>query len=555
MTIDDDGDGFDNVFPFTPSGASDSRRSPKPVIRLTDNAFSQTAIEIENAIVAAHLPVYAYASHLVYPAETEVDGPDGSHVRMVRLVPFTVPLLRQFMDKAALFEKFDGRTKKWKLTRPPADIAELILRRFGFWPFPAVVGVTTAPTINSDGDILAEAGVEPHSRLLLGGLPPLPADMPDQPTRADALRSIAVLEDLFSEYAFTDESSKSVALSMLISPLCRGCVSQLPLHAVNAPAPGSGKSYLAKIAAAILTGRACPAIPPAPREEEFEKRLIGAMLSGAPIICLDNITGTLGNATLCQAIEQPIVEVRMLGGSELIAVEQRTAFFANGNNLTIAADLTRRTLMVSLDRNEERPELHVYEHAPFEQVLANRGEYIAHCLTIVRAYILAGRPAKLSPFLSFDQWSDNIRSALVWLGRADPCDSVEVITANDPDRQQREAILSAWPEFETEYTVAELIAIAAAERADKKRKVEERTDFGSAAVFEEPPLWVALKEAAGDGKQSIDSRKLSWYFRQHLLNRVVTIQREENGENLIFQAKLLKGRKKHQAVTWVLSSH
>ena len=56
-------------------------------------------------------------------------------------------------------------------------------------------------------------------------------------------------------------------------------------------------------------------------------------------------------------------------------------------------------------------------------VMADRGKYIAACLTICRAYIAAGRPDKLPKLASFGGWSDTVRSALVWLGEADPVKS------------------------------------------------------------------------------------------------------------------------------------
>jgi hypothetical protein len=55
--------------------------------------------------------------------------------------------------------------------------------------------------------------------------------------------------------------------------------------------------------------------------------------------------------------------------------------------------------------------------------MRDRGQYVADA--IMRAYIEAGKPGKLPKLASFDAWSDSIRSALVWLGCADPCDTME----------------------------------------------------------------------------------------------------------------------------------
>jgi putative DNA primase/helicase len=96
-----------------------------------------------------------------------------------------------------------------------------------------------------------------------------------------------------------------------------------------------------------------------------------------------------------------------------------------------------------LDAMKERPEQRVFRQRPTDMVLADRGKYIAACLTIVRAYVTAGYPGKLPPLASFEGWSDNVRSALCWLGCADPVDSLELARAEDPDQLQREGMITA----------------------------------------------------------------------------------------------------------------
>ena len=68
-----------------------------------------------------------------------------------------------------------------------------------------------------------------------------------------------------------------------------------------------------------------------------------------------------------------------------------------------------------------------------EMILADRGKYIAACLTICRAYIVAGRPGKLPQLASYGEWSDTVRSALVCLGEADPVKSQDRTHAEDPE--------------------------------------------------------------------------------------------------------------------------
>jgi hypothetical protein len=92
----------------------------------------------------------------------------------------------------------------------------------------------------------------------------------------------------------------------------------------------------------------------------------------------------------------------------------------------------------------EQPEFRQFNFDPVERVFADRGKYVAAALTICRAYIVAGRPGRAPRLASFDGWSDTVRSALIWLGKADPVKSMESARAEDPERVELGDMLEAW---------------------------------------------------------------------------------------------------------------
>ena len=112
------------------------------------------------------------------------------------------------------------------------------------------------------------------------------------------------------------------------------------MHVACAPTSGTGKSFLFDIAAAIAIGHPCPVMAAGRNEEETEKRLGAALMAGQPIINIDNVNGELGGDALCQVIERPLVEIRILGKSELVRIETRSTVFATGNNLRLLGDMT-----------------------------------------------------------------------------------------------------------------------------------------------------------------------------------------------------------------------
>src|SRR5262249_52745892 len=151
-------------------------------------------------------------------------------------------------------------------------------------------------------------------------MPPVAA----APTKEDALEALALLNTLLAEFPFANEASRSVAVSMLLTPVLRGVLSPaVPMHCTTAPEAGTGKSYLQDIASCIAVGDRCAVLSVAADDpKETEKRLIGAAWAQQPIIALDNVGGgeLLMGDFLCQATERPVLQIRPLGTSNLVRI-------------------------------------------------------------------------------------------------------------------------------------------------------------------------------------------------------------------------------------------
>jgi putative DNA primase/helicase len=426
------------------SGAT-SAKMGRPIIRIAGGELSGMATTAEKHLVAAGAPLYQRGSMLVRPIIEEVPASDERKTKIVALQPVDDVFMRDMLCRHVEWQKLQRRGNAETLTRadPPSDVARTILKRVGEWGFPPIVSASTTPTLRPDGSILSEPGYDAATGLLLVDPPALPS-IPEKPTFDDALEALNLLDGLLDEFAFVDEASRSVALSALITPIARGTFSVTPMHASRAPSSGSGKSYVWDVAAAIALGEVCPIIAAGRDEAETEKRLGSTVLQGYPLVSIDNINGELSGDFLCQAIERPIVNVRVLGQSKVVRVVNRQTLFATGNNLRLTGDMPRRSLLCSLDTKLEHPEERVFKADPIESVLADRGKYIAAALTVTRAYIVAGRPGKLKPLASFKGWSDTVRSPLVWLGHTDPVKTIVTVRSEDPDQQALATLLSAW---------------------------------------------------------------------------------------------------------------
>jgi len=134
--------------------------------------------------------------------------------------------------------------------------------------------------------------------------------------------------------------------------------------------------------------------------------------------------------------------------------------FATGNNLVIAGDLTRRSLLCRLDARCEHPERRRFAADPLFAAKAQRTRLVAAALTVLKAWRVSIEQVKLPSFGSFEHWSQRIRAPLLWLGQADPCDTTIGVQAEDPKLLSLVAVQAQWREHlgtGTEHTVQQII--------------------------------------------------------------------------------------------------
>lgn len=474
------------------------------IIKVKGGGLSDEATKGEKALIDANVEIYQRGGSLVRPVIEEVEATKGKLTKTARFVTVDLSYLNDKLCQSAYWEKSDGRAKKMVKINPPPHIAQTILSRVGEWEFPQVVGIINTPTLRPDGSLLLDAGYDSSTRLLLVEAPSMP-EIPDNPTKEEAIKALALLDDLISEFPFADKASKSVAFSAMITPVVRGAFSVVPMHVATAPTAGTGKSFLFDICSAIATGQKCPVIAAGRNEEETEKRLVAAVLTAQPIISIDNLNGDLGGDALCQIIERPIVDIRILGKSEKMRIESRSVIFATGNNLRLVGDITRRAITCTLDAKQERPELRKFKSNPIDKILADRGKYIAAILTIIRAYTAAGKHNPASSLGSFEEWSNIVRSALIWLSCDDPVATMSAARENDPALQAVSSVFTAlYNVIKLEpHTAKQIISLA-----------EERSQNSD----DEPDKKMALREAlinALDSKSNIDTKTLGKWFSRN----------------------------------------
>ena len=470
-------------------------RANAPTIKLIAGQRPAAVIAGMAALVDAGIELYRRDRQLVYVSRVPARAVDGRAILIPGIVRVETPALQHQLGRAATWIKYDGRSRKWAQVDVPVEIATTIAALPNEWPFPAIVGVIATPTMRPDGTLLLVEGYDEATGYFLFDPPVMPA-MPVMPSRADALAALQLLLGLLTEFPFADDASRAVALSLVLSLVLRPALAPTaPLHVVTAPEAGSGKSFLFDLASLIAIGEVAPAIGRGLTPEETEKRLVGAALEGRTLILVDNCNGELRSEFLCQAVERPLIKPRPLGTSTMPTIANSFVCGANGINLEIADDLVRRTLQCTLDADMETPYLRQFRLDPAAEILADRGKYVAAALTIVRAYVVAGMPDRPVPLASFRAWSDKVRGALIWLGQADPVDTIARLAVADPARERRSevfaVIAAAFPNGD--FSVRDLV----------------KASEGKAALHE------ALVGIGGKGGEGVSNETLGWWLRRN----------------------------------------
>ena len=406
-------------------------------------------------------------------------GDGAALVRLsgARTVPATRDWLVDHLDRTAEFF-----TVKMMKEAPPMEFAQdaptwlasAILSKNGERRLPRLSAVITAPILRTDGSILSEPGHDRESSLLYLSDRETAPSVPDRPTVQQALAALVRLWAPVRLFPLVDEVDRGVILAGLLTACLRASLPTAPGFAGDAPAAGTGKTLLMQTIGALGSGEIPPALPPASnQDEECRKRLFAALRDGYKTMLWDNVRDVFGNAALDAFLTAPVFADRILGVSETACLPNRALFLVTGNNLRLVGDTCRRVLVARLDASMDTPYTRSFDFDPLQTVLGRRESLVIDALTVVRAWIAAGRPhVAKGRTASFEAWDELVRQPIAWIAQfsqeaglpsfADPLEATKRAFAHDPATAKLAAILTAWDNCfgDRPTTVAEAVSRA-----------------------------------------------------------------------------------------------
>ena len=388
--------------------------------------------------------------------------------RPVAMQAVDPPLLTALLNRSAMWMSFwEGRLHH---TRVPADVVRdmIAMPHRSVRVLDAVVHL---PVLHRDGTVTASEDYDPETRLFQAVAPAVAEAVESVPVVPDASGRAAAREllnqDLLGEFPFARPSDRAHLLAALLLPAVRHWIDgPIPLHLIEAPSEGTGKTLLADVIALMATG--APAQPtPLPRsEEEVRKKITATLLTSPQVVLLDNLGHALDSASIAALLTCEVWTDRILGQSRMVRVPNRALWIATANNPVLSREVTRRTVRVRLDADVECPWLREdFRHADLRGwVRESRPELAAAVVTLARGWIADGSPPCAEHLGSFESWSAIIGGILASAGVPGFLgDRHEAVEQADPEEVEWRGLVELWYEQHgcNPVTGGDLLALAA----------------------------------------------------------------------------------------------
>lgn len=374
------------------------------------------------------------------------------------MIPFIEQMsesaFRGFIERCANFFQTHGKVGEFYdvPVDPPMEIVKDImsLPERNLQP---LLSITEIPILRPDGSVLKEPGYDPITRIYYEPakelkIPPIS----DEPSQKELEAAVTLLEELFVNFPFDNEASKTNAIACLLTPIYRPMISGVvPLCIFDKPQPGTGASLASAVISIIATGRTPGMMPPPKRDEEWDKRILAILLRGHSVMVIDNVEGILFSPSLAALLTSDTYQGRILGRSENVSLPNRGTYIATGNNIKLAGDLPRRCYLSRMDAKEARPwmrDTSKFKHPKLlKWVSKERGRLISAALTLARSWIVAGKPQAggLPTLGGFEDWVDIIGNILGHAEISGFLQNLEIVySRSDTEATQWEDFLEEW---------------------------------------------------------------------------------------------------------------
>jgi DNA polymerase-1 len=287
---------------------------------------------------------------------------------------------------------------------------------------PVLRHIKNTPLLTASGELIATSGLLPEYQVYLALDPALEGmTLPHNITQEDIDEACEILFEPFVDFPFADDGSSANFVALLFTLVFRELITGLtPLFAVDANRASTGKGVLLSVASILAYGCETPFSPGNVPTDELRKRLLALAAQGVRFHILDNMENMVWSPELAAFLTSTRWEDRKLGVSETPDYPNRMIIALTGNHVRVGGDIARRTVLIRLRNEHDRPEERSdFRYDPItDHVLRERPRLLRAMYTIVAAWHRGGRvvPANSPRMGSFQAWANFSAGILAIVG-------------------------------------------------------------------------------------------------------------------------------------------
>ncbi len=421
---------------------------PRPPLYATADLYSQ----MEQA--KGLMPIVNVGATALFERSGEivkvVSGGGGFAAATASLKTVGVASLRGELASKMRFlrtvEGKDGETKN-VATLPPEPLTKVIHGNPTEYGMKPLKGLVAYPVVRPDGTINNKLGYDEETCTFYApGKSPMPP-VSDNPTPLEIDRAKRlILNEVYGEFHFRldgkgwDGRPVSASLCHAMCLALQHCmISQMSPTALRPPylgqagSPGSGKSLVVRSGIVVATGLLPDEMGTcrSDNEEEWTKQISRCLRSSPPAVLIDNVRGSqLNSASVDKLFTGPQFSARGMHSLDSIILDNNKVWAATSNNAIFIEDTARRFVYINLDKPKSKDDKTYSKENLLDWCLDNAGDLAWAVRTIIRGWVVAGRPkwrslrpadavpdgAPASGMPSYETWSSVMGGLMDWLG-------------------------------------------------------------------------------------------------------------------------------------------
>lgn len=324
---------------------------------------------------------------------------------------------------------------------PPLALVRQVAAVVGEVGFRDLTGVVDVPVVRRDGSVQCSDGWDKASGLLVqvGGAYDGALDGARDMTRRQALECVDVLMRPFRAFPLSGPESRGALLAALLTAVVRPSLDTSPGFALDAPAPGSGKTLLGTCLRVLAGGGPLNGPLPSKDEAEIAKVLLSVLVDKPRAVLFDNQVGVMDSAALAAVLTSKSYAGRVLGSTRVVDLETNVMFLFSGNNIAMVGDMARRILTIRVDPDCDTPAARQFDFNPLEEVRTRRRDMVVAALRLIQwAYGQRGGAHIMGRVGSFEAWDEVVGQTVAALKSADYTDPAALLSASQEDDVRRE---------------------------------------------------------------------------------------------------------------------